>query len=493
MPTKSRKRPAPAKRRRSPPRAGATLTAAVRAKSSEALRQMAAVIRDVFWMACADFSRMLYVSPAYEDVWGLPASGILADPMHWFQLVHSADRDRVRHVLQQLATRSDSEVEISFRIEHRLRGTRMLHVRCFRVAGAGQADRVVGITRDITEEHRVATALRESEERFELALRGASDGIWDWAIAEDRVWYSNRWKSMLGHTPDEIRDDFEEWRARVHPDDLPRALEMIDAYFHNRVPHFILEHRLRHKDGSYRWILSRGHLLRDATGNPHRMAGSHVDITEQRELERQILEVAEAERQRIGLDLHDDLGQRLTALEMTSQYLADALQTREPMAAATARDISAQIRQAVAHVRRLSRGLAPMTLQAGDLPDALRDLMQTVRAASGVRCQCILRKTVVLRNSSEATHLFRIAQEAVNNALKHGHPQSIVVRLENRAGALRLAIEDDGVGIDTGSTRGLEHGISLMRYRARMLGGSLEIRRRRGGGVLVLCALQRKF
>jgi diguanylate cyclase (GGDEF)-like protein/PAS domain S-box-containing protein len=125
-------------------------------------------------------------------------------------------------------------------------------------------------------------ALRESEERYALAARGANDGLWDWNLLTNAVYFSPRWKAMLGFRENEIEDRLEEWLGRIHDADRNRVKEEIDAHQRGLTPHFESEHRLLHKDGGFRWMLSRGLAVHDAAGRALRMAGSQTDITERK-------------------------------------------------------------------------------------------------------------------------------------------------------------------------------------------------------------------
>jgi diguanylate cyclase (GGDEF)-like protein/PAS domain S-box-containing protein len=132
------------------------------------------------------------------------------------------------------------------------------------------------------EQSRTLQALRESEERYALSARGANDGLWVWDLRDDDVYYSPRWKSMLGHPEDEIGGAPEEWLGRVHPDDVVLLRTAIQRHLRGETPHLESEHRMRCRDGEYRWMLSRGLAVRDAGGTPVRIAGSQTDITERK-------------------------------------------------------------------------------------------------------------------------------------------------------------------------------------------------------------------
>lgn len=149
----------------------------------------------------------------------------------------------------------------------------------------GRMMAIGGIATDITARLQAETAQREAQDRYELVARATRTGIWDWDLRENSIYYSSLWKQSLGYVEDEITDSPTEWESRIHPEDKDRALALADDYLSGRIPHYELIHRLRHKDGAYRWIQTVATLERDADGRPSRMTGSHVDITERKRAE----------------------------------------------------------------------------------------------------------------------------------------------------------------------------------------------------------------
>src|SRR5579871_2367 len=145
--------------------------------------------------------------------------------------------------------------------------------------------------RDVTAHRKALRELQASEERWQLAMRGSNDGLWDWNAITKEVFYSARWKEILGFEDHELPNTVAEWHARVHPDELPMVMQALQDHLNRQTTFYEVEYRMQAKDGSYRWILSRGQALWDAEGKPTRLVGSHKDITG-RKLAEEALRVA---------------------------------------------------------------------------------------------------------------------------------------------------------------------------------------------------------
>ncbi|MEH1943886.1 MAG: GAF domain-containing protein [Nostoc sp.] len=141
---------------------------------------------------------------------------------------------------------------------------------------------------DITERRRTAEALRESEERWQLALHGNNDGIWDWNLKTNEVFFSTRWKEMLGYKEHEVSNSWDEWTKRIHPDERDWVLQAFQDHFAKKTPFYVCEYRVQCQDGSYKWILDRGQALWDASGDIVRMVGSYTDITDRKQADEEL-------------------------------------------------------------------------------------------------------------------------------------------------------------------------------------------------------------
>jgi PAS domain S-box-containing protein len=156
----------------------------------------------------------------------------------------------------------------------------------------GKPFQYLAIRFNITQRKQIEEDLQASQERWQLALRGNNDGIWDWNVQTQEVFFSSRWKAMLGYEDHEISHHLDEWANRVHPDDLADVMQAVQDHLAKKTPFYITEHRMQCKDGHYKWILDRGQALWDEQGNVVRMVGSHTDISDRKEAEQKILEQA---------------------------------------------------------------------------------------------------------------------------------------------------------------------------------------------------------
>jgi PAS domain S-box-containing protein len=192
--------------------------------------------------------------------------------------------------------------------------------------------RATHVARIAIESERARKALRRSHERFDLVIRGTDAGIWDLDLTTDELFLSPRWKSQLGYSEDELSNRRGTWESLLHPEDRERALAAVRDYLDGRTRTFELEHRLRHKDGSYRWIVARGIAIHDAAGRPLRMAGSHEDVTERKVLQAQFLQSQKMESVgRLASGVAHDFNNVLTVITSCAELVLARLGLGDPI------------------------------------------------------------------------------------------------------------------------------------------------------------------
>jgi PAS domain S-box-containing protein len=215
------------------------------------------------------------------------------------------------------------------------------------------------------------------------------------------------------------------------------------------------------------------------------------DITVRRQLEKALLEISDREQRRIGQDLHDGLGQHLAGIELMTQVLEQKLAAKKMKAeTASTAEISRHVREAISQTRLLARGLSPVVLESEGLMAALQDLADSTEQMFRISCEFLCEQPVLFDDHVAAVHLYRIAQEAVSNAIRHGKTEKILIRLQKSDERVVLAVKDFGVGIsETPGKKGM--GLHIMQYRAGMIGGSLVVQRDPDGGTSVVCSLRK--
>ena len=288
--------------------------------------------------------------------------------------------------------------------------------------------------------------LRESEERFRLLVEGVADYAMVMLDSRGRIVSWNQGaERIFGYSHEQaIGRDISAFYTSSEIAKAKPAADLLDAATQGR--HEDEGWRVRH-DGAPFWANVITTTLRDEHGKPRGFAQVTRDVTELRRLEKELLEISEREQLRIGHDLHDGLGQELTGIALLAQNLQQKLAAHRLGESSDAARIAVLINHALEETRRLARGFSPIELGPAGLHTALADLSAKVQLSLAGKCSVICRTEAHVPDDSVAVHLFRIAQEAINNAARHASPSEIRVELDIMADVLTLGVHDNGTGI----------------------------------------------
>jgi two-component system sensor kinase FixL len=342
-----------------------------------------------------------------------------------------------------------------------------------------------GFIRDIS-------ARKESEKalRYYEALVASSDDAIIGKTLKGRVTSWNHGAEIIfGYSPKEmIGRPVSKLIPKGRKDEEPVILKKICKG--ESVDHF--ETLRRRKDGRLIDVSVTISPIRDAEGKIIGASKVARNITERKRLQKEILEISEREQRRIGQDLHDGLCQHLAGIEMLAQVLAKKLNPKLKAGSARATEIAKSVREAIGHTRLLARGLSPVTLESEGLMSALTELALNTEKIFGIQCVFDCKEVVKFDDHAASTHLFRIAQEAVSNAIKHGKAQKIVITLRDQPENVFLSVRDQGQGfLKKSGERGM--GLRIMRTRIGMVGGSLAIGDNSDGrGATVACLVPKQ-
>jgi signal transduction histidine kinase len=236
------------------------------------------------------------------------------------------------------------------------------------------------------------------------------------------------------------------------------------------------------------WLTATGRPLIDEHGRVQGGVVVYTDLSARKLMERQVAEISDREQRRIGQDLHDTLCQHLVSIAFASELLRDKLERSRLPEAAQAENITGMVNDGISQARQLARGLYPVRLELEGLASAFEELAETTQMCNNVSCKFSCEEQILIYDTVAGNNLYRIAQEAINNALKHGHCKSISIGLGAVDDEVILTVKDDGVGFPEGMEHSAGMGLHIMNYRAKMIGASLDIRRGAGGGTIVICS-----
>jgi PAS domain S-box-containing protein len=331
--------------------------------------------------------------------------------------------------------------------------------------------------------------LRQSEERFRQLAENMNDVVWSLDIdAGELVYVSPAYEKIWGRPVDELYQNPERWLDQIRSEEREAVREAF--YEKAKQGQFDVEFRITRPDGSMRWIHDRGFPVRGPDGRVTRVVGIAADITPYKDLQREIAESTAQEQQRIGQELHDNIGQQLTGIGLLARSLQRKLESAGSSAAAAAAELAENIGIAQGQLRKLIRGVMPVEIDANGLMAALDDLAKATEDISGVDCKFDCLAPVSIDDNMTPTHLYHIAREAVNNAVRHASAEEIHIRLEEINGAVIVQVWDNGCGIRKESTKADSMGLRIMRHRASVIGAFLDVRGGDEGGTVVTCTLR---
>lgn len=354
-------------------------------------------------------------------------------------------------------------------------------------------------------------ALAASEERFQLAVSGATAGLWDWNPQTDEIYFSPHFKRIMGYENNELPNVRQAHFGAIHADDAERVAQSLKSHLETRAPYDV-EYRVRMKSGEFCWVHSRGQALWNEAGLAYRMVGWILDITdrkrdeealrtsreEMRRLSAHIQQVREEEKARIARELHDDLGQQLTALKMATSLLEPSGGKPATVTHEALKGIYTMIDDLVQSVRHIAADLHPVVLDDLGLIPAIDGLIDEFSARYRIRVTRHLDPDSIAFNRKCRIDMFRMVQEALTNVARHSGATEVVVDITRADPHCIVRIVDNGRGAVTdGARKRHSFGLLGMRERAALLGGEIRIRTAPSAGfaltaILPLASLEAK-
>ena len=426
-----------------------------------------------------------YVSPEIEISLGYSREEWLEDPVRWYARIHPDDKQRWSIEAAGMFL-SGKPLRSSYRVMARDGRVVWFHCDARMVRHPdGSPWFIHGVAFDISDLKDTERALQQERNVVSAILDtvGALVTVLD---PEGRIVRFNRACELTtGYALEDVRGRHI-WSYFFQAEEVERARSILSQLSADLLPQDFQSHWVTRHD-THRLIAWSCSMLPGNDGTPNYIIATGIDITEREQLERALLEISAREQRRIGQDLHDGLGQHLTGIAFMAKVHEAKLADKQMTDAADAAKIVKLVNEAIHKTRELARGLLPVVSDSQGLMAALQLWATEVEDLFGISCRFECETAVLIHDDGMATHLYHIAQEAVNNAIKHGHARSILIRLFAESGWGTLIIDDDGTGI--AESRPSDHGMGLhiMSYRAGMIGGRLDVRPGTPHGTCVTC------
>jgi PAS domain S-box-containing protein len=468
-------------------------------ESEQRLLQLAEHVCDVLWIADRKAERVLYVSPAYEEIWGRSCDSIYRDARSFQDAIHPEDRQRYVEAFEE-HLRNPKPAEQQYRVLRPDGSIRWIRDCSFPVRdAAGDVYRFVGIAEDITKRTQEEEKLRRSEAYLAESERLGHIGAWAMKLPtiEITFWSPEHYR-IYGFDPAKGLPSWEAVRARVHPED--RAILGTIMRSVREKKGFEVDYRIVIPDGPVRHIHALGRPMPNAAGEPVEYLGMSMDVTERkaaeealqssvdqlRSLAARIESVREEERTRLAREIHDELGQALVGIEANVSSLRHLANPRSREHARRCRDILNLAGSAIQSVRRIATELRPGILDDCGLVDAVEFEAQQFAKRTRLKCVLDLPHTDLAIERDAATALFRIFQEALSNIARHAEATECGVRLAEADGGLCMEVRDNGRGFpEAQESRPTSLGLLGMRERAALLAGRVTVKSSPGEGATV--------
>jgi PAS domain S-box-containing protein len=426
-----------------------------------------------------------YVSPEIEAALGYSREEWLEDPVRWYERIHPEDKQRWSVEAAEMFL-SGKPLRSAYRVI--ARDGRVIWFQCdarMMRQPDGRPWFIHGVAFDISDLKRIEDERRE-ERNFISAILDTVGALVAVLDHQGRIRRFNQACEIIsGYSMEEVEGKCF-WDLFLPAEEVAAFKAVFEVLRTDLLPQ---THRTswvtRH--GTPRLIAWTSTLLPGNGEDSSYIIVTGIDITERKQLEKAILDISAREQRRIGQDLHDGLGQHLTAIAFMAKVHEARLAESESAETDAAAKIVKLVNEAIHKARELARGLLPVVSDAHGLMSALQLWAAEVEDLFGVSCRFRCAEPVLIHDIDVATHLYHIAQEAVNNAIKHGEAKKILIQLSTEADRGRLLIKDDGKGITQRIANSTGMGLHIMRYRSGMIGGTLELRRGARRGTIVSC------